>query len=288
MTDRLTPATDVAAFSSEIAEQLPRLRRYARALTGQQETGDAYAAAALEVLAETEGALEQARDTREALFLAFHRIWATTGQPGAPKSSADAPPSERIAQERLAALTPNTREALLLNTVERFSVDQIARVMGIDVEEAALRIDTARQEMADSVRGRVLIIEDEAIIAMDLEALVADAGHEVTGIARTREGAVSLGMRSKPDLILADIQLADRSSGIDAVNDIMGHFGDIPVVFITAFPERLLTGERPEPAFLITKPFEEREVQTAISHALFFASTAGLADAPDQGDKQPA
>ena len=72
-----------------------------------------------------------------------------------------------------------------------------------------------------------------------------------------------------PGLVLADIQLADGSSGLDAVNEILTEI-EVPVIFITAFPERLLTGEKPEPAFLITKPFRPEAVKAAISQALFF------------------
>src|SRR5690606_2764913 len=125
---------------------------------------------------------------------------------------------------------------------------------------------------------RVLVIEDEAIIAMDLSAIVEEMGHTVTGIARTRSEAVKLAAQDRPDLILADIQLADNSSGIDAVNDILAHFEELPVIFITAFPERLLTGERPEPAFLINKPYAEEQVRSAVSQAMFFASTETLAN----------
>jgi CheY-like chemotaxis protein len=122
-----------------------------------------------------------------------------------------------------------------------------------------------------------MIIEDEAIIAMDIESIIRGMGHSVTGIARTRDGAVALAKRERPDLILADIQLADNSSGIDAVNQILRDLPDMPVIFVTAFPERLLTGERPEPAFLITKPFSEEQIRSAVSQAMFFASTETLA-----------
>ena len=115
----------------------------------------------------------------------------------------------------------------------------------------------------------VLIIEDEPLIAMDLETIVWDQGHEVTGVAVTRDEAVALAMDDRPGLVLADIQLADDSSGIDAVKDILAQL-NVPVIFITAFPERLLTGERPEPTFLITKPFQRSTVKAAISQALFF------------------
>jgi len=137
-------------------------------------------------------------------------------------------------------------------------------------------IQVALQEMEVSVAGKVLVIEDEAIIAMNLSTIVQEMGHAVTGIAATRSEAVSLALRDRPDLILADIQLADRSSGIDAVNDILSQFNALPVIFITAFPERLLTGTRPEPTFLITKPFTEEQIYSAVSQAMFFASTETL------------
>lgn len=148
--------------------------------------------------------------------------------------------------------------------------------MGIDPSEARHLIDVALREMEESVRGSVLVIEDEAIIAMDIAAIVEGMGHRVTDNARTHAEAVKMAAADKPDLILADIQLADNSSGIDAVNEILSQFGDIPVIFITAFPERLLTGERPEPAFLINKPYTEEQVRSAVSQAMFFSSTESL------------
>ena len=137
-------------------------------------------------------------------------------------------------------------------------------------------VAVARREMADSATGSVMIIEDEAIIAMDIESIVAEMGHRVTGIARTRAEAVELARKDVPDLILADIQLADNSSGIDAVNDILTELGTRPVIFITAFPERLLTGDKPEPAFLISKPYTVDQVFSSVSQAMFFSSTETL------------
>lgn len=98
----------------------------------------------------------------------------------------------------------------------------------------------------------------------------------MTGIARTADAAVQLYNTERPHLIMSDIQLADGSSGIDAVNKIVEDAPDIPVIFITAFPERLLTGEGPEPAFLISKPYTEEQVRSAVSQAMFFSSTETL------------
>ena len=122
----------------------------------------------------------------------------------------------------------------------------------------------------------VLIIEDEPLIAMDIEQMVESLGHRVVGTARTHKEAAALFGKTHPKLVLADIQLADGSSGIDAVNEIL-QSTSLPVIFITAFPERLLTGERPEPAFLVTKPFNPEMVKALISQALFFDRQAKAA-----------
>ncbi|MEV8467197.1 response regulator [Fluviibacterium sp. DFM31] len=261
-------------IAQQVAAALPFLRRYARALTGTQQSGDQYAAATLETMLSDDAVFNRQLPPKVALFRAFHQIWISSGSPIAETGDMSAP--EVQAQKRLAALTPNTRETLLLHSIEGFGVRDIASIIGATEEEAGQLLAIARREMSDAIQGRILVIEDEAIIAMDIMAIVEGAGHGVTGNARTRDEAVELARRDPPDLILADIQLADKSSGIDAVNHILKELGEVPVVFITAFPERLLTGDRPEPAFLITKPFSEEQVQSAVSQAMFFASTDTL------------
>ena len=252
-----------------ISGNLPYLRRYARALIGNQGTGDTYAAATLEAILEDTSALAVDVDPKVGLFHAFHLVWSSAGAPvGEPDTRFSA-----VAQAHMQNLTPNTRETLLLHAIEGFTLAEIARIMQTDMDHVARLLDLAISEMQSSISGRVMIIEDEAIISMDIAAIVREMGHEVTGIAATRTEAVELAARIRPDLILADIQLADRSSGIDAVNDILKMVDQVPVIFITAFPERLLTGARPEPAFLITKPYHEEQVRSAVSQAMFFAST---------------
>lgn len=271
MTGPDTTASD-SSLTASIGANLPYLRRYGRALTGSQDSGDRFAAATLEALLVDMSPLREADSVRVALFHAFHRVWSSAG---APLGEPDTRMSAR-AQAHMAHLTPNSREALLLHVIEGFSEAEVATIMQIDADEAGHLIRVAQEEMERSVAGKVMVIEDEAIIAMDIVDIVTAIGHSVTGNARTRDEAVDLAMRMPPDLILADIHLADNSSGIDAVNQILSRFPEIPVIFITAFPERLLTGERPEPAFLITKPFSEEQVRSAVSQAMFFSSTEPL------------
>jgi len=256
--------------TAEISKALPYLRRYARALTGSQVSGDNYAAATLEAILADRSLLGMTDSgVKTDLFRTFHGIWSTSGAP----MEAEEDEMRKAAQRHLARLTPNTREALLLHTVEEFGLSDISEIMEIDHAEVEQLVDVARREMADAVSGKVMIIEDESIIAMDLESLVGEMGHRVTGIARTHTEAVGLAAKEMPDLILADIQLADNSSGIEAVNEVMQDLGKCPVIFITAFPERLLSGARKEPAFLIAKPYTQGQVRSAVSQAMFFSST---------------
>lgn len=264
-----------ADLAQSIRRELPYLRRYARALTGSQTAGDNYAAATLEAIL-TDRSLMQADDTRIGLFRTFHAIWQSSGQPVEQGGQST---REARAQAHLRALTPNSREALLLRTIEELRFDQIATIMQLEQTEAEELVQIALNEMGQTLSGKVMIIEDETIIAMDLKGIVQALGHVATGVARTHTAAIELAHEVRPDLILADIQLADGSSGIEAVNELLGDMGDIPVIFITAFPERLLTGDRPEPAFLISKPYSEEQVRSAVSQAMFFASTEGLTTA---------
>ena len=273
MANRTTSATEAAGLSHAIAAELPYLRRHARALTGNQTTGDRYAAATLEAILADPSTYDMEISPRLALFRAFHVIWSSAG---APISENDANGLERRAQVHLSGLTKDSREALLLSTIEGFDDKELGQVLQTTADEAKQLVQQAMVEMQKSMRGAVLIIEDEAFIAMDIESIVTGMGHRVTGIARTHAGALALGAKHRPDLILADIKLADNSSGIDAVRDLLATLGDVPVIFITAFPDRLLTGARPEPTFLIGKPFTEEQVRSAVSQAMFFASTETL------------
>jgi DNA-directed RNA polymerase specialized sigma24 family protein len=252
-----------------VVQHLPYLRRYARALTGSQMAGDAYVAATLETLVSEPDTITQGGNIKVELFGIFTRIWNSLSVNGKSEQiQRDLPAEVRIGQ-----ITPLPRQAFLLSCLEGFSEEETAAILSVDTDTVRKLVDEAGRELAADMATDILIIEDEPLIAMDLESLVEGLGHNVTGVARTRTEAVKLAATKRPGLILADIQLADGSSGLDAVNDLLKSF-EVPVIFITAYPERFLTGERPEPAFLIAKPFQPANVSAVISQALFFQQSA--------------
>jgi CheY-like chemotaxis protein len=241
--------------SQAVLQHLPSLRRYARALTGSQASGDAYVVATVESLIASPQVLESSSNPRVGLYRLFTKIWNS------------------VAVNDKAEAGEVVLQAFLLVALEGFSEDDAAEVLDCDLQTLRALVEESGRELAAEIATDVLIIEDETFIAMDIEALVESLGHNVIGIARTHSEALALAKQKRPGLILADIQLADGSSGLDAVNELLGSF-EVPVIFITAYPERFLTGQRPEPAFLIAKPFQVAVVSAVVSQALFFGRKA--------------
>ncbi|WAT19233.1 response regulator [Aurantiacibacter sp. MUD11] len=262
------------SIGAEVAAHLPFLRRYARALTGSQATGDAFVQATLEAALADEELAESLRGGRVPLYRAFNKVWSSAYmevEDGPAEGSAH----EVAARAKLNRITPANRQALLLTTVEDFTSAEAASIMGITEDDVDELVREAVAEIERETTTSVLIIEDEPLISMQLEDLVRSLGHDICGTAATRTQAQEVVAEKTPGLVLADIQLADGSSGLDAVDDILA-IDSMPVIFITAYPERLLTGDRPEPTYLITKPFQEDTVRAAISQALFFGSSQPL------------
>lgn len=250
------------SIAAEVATHLPFLRRYARALTGAQATGDAFVRATLEAALADDDLAASLRGGRAPLYRAFTKVWSSAYL----EVDADAHNGDRLRK-----ITPLSRQALLLTTVEDFSPAEAARIMDVSEGEIDVMVREAIEEIDREAATSVLIIEDEPLISMQLEDLVRSLGHDICGTAATRTQAQEIVAERTPGLVLADIQLADGSSGLDAVDDILA-IDSVPVIFITAYPERLLTGDRPEPTYLVAKPFQEDTVRAAISQALFFGT----------------
>jgi DNA-directed RNA polymerase specialized sigma24 family protein len=253
-------------IAQRITPHVPLLRRFARALYGNQRQGDENVAATLESLIVSPESFPEAKNPRAALYKSFLQTVSAS-------DASEAVDEDGAAARALQGLSRGPRLAFLLTAVEGFTADETAFVLSTDVAGVLQLIEQADQQIARQMATDVLIIEDEPLVAMDLESIVSSLGHRVSGVARTHKEAIAAVEKHRPGLVLADIQLADGSSGLQAVNEIL-QSDELPVIFITAFPERLLTGARPEPAFLITKPFRIDAVKAIISQVLFFDARA--------------
>src|ERR1700750_2062441 len=179
--------------SQVVAEHLPLLRRYARALTGNQSSGDAYVAAMLEALLQHGSLLDRRHGRRAGLLRLFTQIWNSVSI----NDKSDVTPLPLPSERRLSNITPLPRQAFLLLSLEGFSEEEVSFILGTDVAETRSLADMAGREMAAEIATDVLIIEDETFIAMDLESLVKNLGHNVIGVARTHADAVALAKNRK-------------------------------------------------------------------------------------------
>lgn len=236
---------------------LPYARRYARALTGTQAQGDAVVADALRQVVAAEAPPESSPMAPRAL------LYAAIGDAVREADTADQPDS--------AGMTLRQRMLLLLTALEEQPLTAAAAACRIDPGAAEQELRSARDGLRTGVTARVLIIEDEPIIALDIQELVERCGHSVVGIAATEAEAVAIAKAERPGLVLADINLGAGGDGASAVARILRDL-TAPVIFVTAYPERLLTGEAVEPAFIITKPFDP----TTLAVATYQAVTRGV------------
>ena len=245
-----------------VPELLPRLRQFARVLTGNQVIGGACVSAAVEHVI-------QGKFTGVPARMALHRsvleeVDAINAIPTWDRAAARDP-----ILRNLSTLTPVGRQAYLLVAMERFSLQDAALLLEMTPTEISLLLEDAEQDIASQMATDVLIIEDEPLVAFDLEELVQSMGHRVVRIARTEQEALAAITETRPGLVLSDIQLADGSSGLDAVTKFLPSH-PVPVVFITAYPERYLTGAKPEPTYLVQKPYQREALKAVIHQALFF------------------
>jgi len=253
-------------ISEAISDVLPQLRRFARALTGSQQVGDEFVATALRAILTDPSLITREQDARLAAYRVLLMFWNAVEPSALIERRPKAPPG--TLDRRIQAMSPLSRQAFLLTTVEEFSFDETAKLLFVDAATLSGLLTQASNEIAAQTKTSVLIVEDDPIIGMNISDIVTAMGHTVLGFARTHRDAVDAAKAMRPGLVLVDIQLADGSSGISAVNEILQSFA-VPIVFITAHPIRLLTGEKPEPAYLVAKPFSAQLLKGVISQALF-------------------
>ena len=239
--------------SDRIEKLVPYLRRYARAATGNTQTGDACVERTLQKILDLslQPDFDFDRYDREGLFRLLD-------------VELDSVQKTREAK---------ARRALLLTAVEAFPSTVACRVLQVRRDELLELIEMAEQDFASSTATAMLIIEDEPFISAQLQRIAEGLGHRVVGIAETAKAAIKLNAEHQPDIVLCDINLADGSLGTDAIAE-MKLAEPVPVVFVTASPEKYLSTMNEGPSYLITKPFNPDYLKAVIGHALINVQSA--------------
>ncbi len=239
--------------AERIEKLVPYMRRYARAATGQTAIGDACVERVLQRVIELSLDSETGEDDfdRERLFKMLDEELETLAVSDSAKA----------------------RRALLLIAVENLPPPSVRRILGVSEEELERLLIIAEADFAASTATSLLIIEDEPLISSQLKRLAESLGHKVIGIAITADEADSLTKDQRPDIVLCDIHLADGSLGTDAIAE-MDLPGNVPVVFVTAYPEQYLSTTNEGPSYLITKPFDPEYLKAVIGHALINVQSA--------------
>src|SRR5262249_24857020 len=219
-------------LAQEVAKRLPYLRRYARALTGAQDRGDRYIRVCLEVLLQEPHRISLEGDVRLQLYSLFHEIWtpraAGEGETSVVNLGASA---QRSVEAKLDTLAPSQRQVILLTSLEGFSLKLAAEILKLPLGQASNLLVKAWEHVNRQLSTRVLVIEDEPIIALDIAGIVRDLGHTVVGIAASQAEAIATARAKRPGLVLADIHLGEGGSGLTAVNEILKSI-DLPVIFV--------------------------------------------------------
>lgn len=233
----------MSATQQELLAALPYARRFARALTGSQGEGDGLVGRAIPRMP---GDLPP----RLGFYAAITQLMR-----------------DHAAGREEVGLTLLQRQLLLLTALEEVTLADAARVLGLTPEAAAEEVRQARHDLREVAATDILIIEDEPVIAMDLQMLVQGCGHRVAGVAMTEREAIRLAAERPVGLILADVNLGRGGSGISTVRTILAAT-ETPVIFVTAYPELLLTAEGLEPAFIVRKPFDPLSLAIATYQAV--------------------
>ncbi|SFQ16621.1 response regulator [Tranquillimonas alkanivorans] len=116
---------------------------------------------------------------------------------------------------------------------------------------------------------KIMIVEDDALLALDLRGMCEDLGHQVLGLARSADEADRAASRLRPDVLLTDMELADSSDGVEVVHALRTRFPNLLVAFVTAVsdPAALARIDAVRPDAILNKPVTGERLECALHRA---------------------
>lgn len=257
--------------ASRLIAKLPPLRRYARSLTGSTEKGDEILVRMIEAAMIAPDRFGLNTETRVPLYALLNLLFDEERENGG-QPVASPYPIERA----LAGLAEEERRVYLLSVLERLPVPDVAAVLAMPPQHVVLGLERARERLRQSLTQRVLVVEDNPVLAMELEGVVSSLGHEVCGTAANPRVALALAAQKPPTLALLDVRLGEGGDGIDLARELRRR-GVLRTIFITAFDQELERRCATHLGQVIAKPYSTEAIRGAISRAVFMPSPVAIA-----------
>ncbi len=248
----------MAEIQQAIIAELPHLRRYASCVTGSPSQGDELIEVALRNIFLAREHLDAHR-SRLRLFKAFHAHLD-------PRQMRCTVRNDDSIKARLLDLPLLQRQAVVLSETIGFSLPEVADILG-RTEAEVRRLRTAALRNLANARFPVLVVEDDAMVALQLGNIVRDMGLKLTGLARNKAEAIRLSGERKPALIIADYKLQHGETGVEVVESVSAS-SNPAVIYVTGYAdelhEHLVNGD----AVVISKPFNVASVANAVKTQL--------------------
>lgn len=250
----------MARSSSGSGETGTLLRSFCRLLLSERLFGDEFVEAAFGGVSRlTENSSRERIEAFRHLLDTWRGLAGRDRQPqpfsdAALMASAGNPPSD-------------IQAALLMSDVLGLRHAEIEAILAPQPKSVMELVVAGRSQLAGSAAGRVVILEDELIIALDLKSIVEGLGASVAGMAPTAAEGLRLVDGHRPDAILVDYLLRGGETGIDLVNQAR-EVHDCTTIFVTAFPEKVLQGTEDEPDVVLRKPYTSEGIRAAVAQAL--------------------
>lgn len=264
------------ALAKSILSALPRLRRYAAAVTGSSRAGDRYIELCLETLIQEPNRLKSRHDLLGQLYELLHEAIDACGL----ETEMHVEPTfDGDLRQSIFRLDNADRRLLLLILLEGFSLDRAAKMLAMPATEARSRLVAACASLHDLCVARILVIEDKKSIANDLVEFISQSGHTLVGVATDIRSAAALAQQRHPDLVVADLR---HSTGRATAVQTMLEGETMPVIFLGGQPAALCRSEA-APVFVVDDLRDERAIEDTINRALFSRVAGGGSLRPAAG-----
>lgn len=210
------------------------------------------------------------------VFKDFFSDWAAqrAGEAGSGNEGAPLPFTDDRLRTFVPNLPPVSEQMLLLCDFVGFSVEEGADLLDLTPEQGAVELEEGRKLTRNLAPLPVLILEDHGLIAQDLSDIIGETGLSVIGTVANEADAKKACRQNWPDIIVSDQMLEGGDTGLQAIERLRAD-GDFAAIYVTAYPDEVLTGLEDEPAVIVAKPFKPEAIRAALGYTVAASDRLG-------------